>query len=317
MSRVVRLALTETRNAYAAMPASVAELPALQGQLEDVRSANVAHNVALIAAAAGAGAQLVVLSEFCTGPYFALSRHPMWLALAEDAADGPSVRAFAAAAQAHRVVVVAPIYERCPRTGLRHDTAVVIDADGALLGTYRKLHVPDGSNEQGTFGEAFYYQAPGEPGPIWRPERNCSAHPLLPVFETAAGRVGVSICYDRHFDGVHRGLARNGAEIIVCPAVTFGAKSERMWWREGEVDAVRYRVYVAASNRKGAEAPWGQPFFGQSHVMGPEGPLACSRALDDLVLADLDLDALGAADPSGWQLRRDRREADYERDLRD
>ncbi|MEY3012794.1 MAG: hypothetical protein RIT45_1529 [Pseudomonadota bacterium] len=314
-ARPLRLAMTETRNAYAAMPERIEALPTLADHLDAIRDANVAHNVALIEAAAGAGADVVLLSEFCTGPYFALSVQAFWREMAEDAHDGPSVLAFAAAAARAGVVVVAPIYERCPRTGERHDTAVVIDADGTRLGCYRKLHVPDGTNEQATFSEAFYYRAPGEPGPIWRPERNVSRHPLLPVFATAKGRIGVSICYDRHFDGVHRALARNGAELVLCPAVTFGAKSERMWWRESEVDAVRHRIFLGVSNRLGEEAPWNQPFFGQSHVMGPEGPVSCSRELAGLVLADVDLATLHAVDPSGWQLDRDRRDEDYERDL--
>ncbi len=313
--RPLRLAMTETCNAFAAMPTNLAGLPALADRLDDVRVANVDHNVALIEAAAAAGADVVLLSEFCTAPYFALSEQAFWRGMAEDAHDGPSVRAFADAAARCGVVVVAPIYERCPRTGERHDTAVVIDTDGARLGCYRKLHVPDGTNEQASFSEAYYYSAPGEAGPIWRPERNVSRHPLLPVFATAKGRIGVSICYDRHFDGVHRALARNGAELVLCPAVTFGAKSERMWWRESEVDAVRHRIFLGVSNRLGAEAPWNQPFFGQSHVMGPEGPVPCSRTVPGLVWADIDLGGLQAVDPSGWHLDRDRRDDDYERDL--
>lgn len=314
-ARQLRVALVETRNAFAPMPQTEAELPAIAQRLDAVRQANVAHNVGLIHAAGAHGAGLVLLSEFCTGPYFALSRRAFWRDFAEDAADGPSVRAFAAAAAEAGVVVVAPIYERCARTGRLHDTAVVIENDGSLLGTYRKLHVPDGSNEQASFAEAFYYEAPGEPGPIWRPERNVSRHPLLPVFATAAGRIGVSICYDRHFDGVQRALARNGAELVLCPAVTFGAKSERMWRLESAVDAARHRIFVGVSNRIGSEAPWGQPYFGDSHVAGPEGILPADRSLAGLVLSDLDLDSLGATDPSGWHLDRDRRDGDYERDV--
>ena len=95
---VVRAALTQTVNAYKGMPAKVADLGRLKGRLDDIRAANVEHNVALIKAAARAGAKIACLGELCTAPYFALGKDPMWLALAEDAERGPSVKAFAKAA---------------------------------------------------------------------------------------------------------------------------------------------------------------------------------------------------------------------------
>lgn len=130
--RTVRAALTQTINAYEYMPDSVKGLRGLKNRLEDVRAANVAHNIALIRVAAGAGAKIVCLGELCTGPYFAMVKDPMWTALAEDAATGPSVSAFAAAAKASKIVVVAPIYERAGKR--RFNTAVVIEADGTIIG---------------------------------------------------------------------------------------------------------------------------------------------------------------------------------------
>ncbi len=307
----VRCAMTETRNVYGPMPARVSELDKLQPKLSELRDANVAHNVQLIHAAAEAGARVVGLGEFCTTPYFALSRHPMWKALAEDPLEGPSVTAFARVARERQVVVVAPIYERCRRTGRRYNTAVVIDADGLVLGGYRKTHVPDGTNEQGSFHERFYYDAPSGPAPVEVPGSNISNNPLFPVFRTRWLQIGVSICYDRHFGGVHRSLADNGAHLIFSPAVTFGAQSERMWDMEFLVDAARYRVWIAGSNRLGAEQPWAQHFYGRSYVAGPEGRAPVDRSLEGLVLFDVPAQLDRHHDPSGWRLVEDRRDDLY------
>ncbi|MCA9659506.1 MAG: hypothetical protein KC486_14260, partial [Myxococcales bacterium] len=157
-------------------------------------------------------------------------------------------------------IVVAPIYELDAATERRFNTAVVIDERGELLGRYRKCHIPDGSNEQGSFRESYYYEA--STGEAVEHPGNIADNPFFPVFETSVGRLGVAICYDRHFDGVIRSLAHGGAEIILVPAVTFGATSRRMWRIEAEVDAIRHRVYIAPSNRRGAEPPWNQEFFG-------------------------------------------------------
>ena len=175
-----------------------------------------------------------------------------------------------------------------------------------MSGTYRKTHIPHGRNEQGAFHETFYYersdgrQGGGEPN-------------YFPVFTTSAGRIGVATCYDRHFEGVVSTLAARGAEIVFSPAVTFGDKAERLWHLEFAVDAARHRVFIGGSNRRGAEAPWNQEYFGQSHFCGPEGVLPDQSDLPDLVIADLDLDALHGADPSGWDLRADARPDIYRR----
>ncbi|MCB9897290.1 MAG: acyltransferase [Planctomycetes bacterium] len=304
-SRVVRAALTETCNVYAPMPGSVDELPSLAMRLDDVRRANVEHHVALIAEAARQGAQVVGLGELFAAPYFALRRDAFWRELAESAQDGPTVAALSACAREHRVVVVAPIYERDGER--RFNTAVVIDADGAPLGRFRKCHIPQGRNEQGAFDERFYYEpSDGRCNPPGA-RAVVSSDPFLPVFETAVGRIGVSICYDRHFEGMVGGLAAGGAELVFSPAVTFGAKSHRLWEREFEVDACRHRVFVGGSNRRGSEPPWDQPYFGASHFVGPEGRCVDVSTHERLVIADLDLGSLAGPDPSGWDLRRDAR----------
>jgi N-carbamoylputrescine amidase len=308
---VVRAAMTQTVNAYREMPATVAELPSLAGRLEDVRRANVEHHLALLESAAAQGAQIVGLGELFPGPYFALARDPMWTSLAEDPSDGPTVTTLRAAARRLGLIVVAPIYELSARSGKRFNTAVVIDAGGEVLGTYKKTHIPYGSNEQGSFFENEYYDrsdGDNELGPT-----NVSKNPYFPVFQTALGRVGVAICYDRHFDGVMWTLAHEGAELIFSPAVTFGAKSERMWPLEFAVDAARHNVFIGGSNRKGVEPPWSQPYFGGSHFVGPNGALADRSTHANLVIADVDLGELSGRDPSGWNLPRDLRSDIYSR----
>ncbi|USN98357.1 MAG: acyltransferase [Phycisphaeraceae bacterium] len=302
----VRAAMTQTVSVYPHMPDDPADLPSLADHLNDIRDANLHHHANLIEAAANAGVQIVGLGELFSAPYFALERRAIWRALAEDAFEGPTVRFMADLATRHGLVIIAPIYELDHTTGRRFNTAVVIDADGAVLGRYRKLHIPRGSNEQGRFDELFYY----EPGDVPQNEPSPAIlgdNPHFPVIQTAAGRIGVAICYDRHFEGVMRELARAGAQIVFSPAVTFGDKSRRMWELEFEVDAARHNLFIAGSNRLGSERPWNQHYFGASYFVGPNGRPPNLSTNPNLVIADLDLDQLEAADPSGWNLSRDAR----------
>lgn len=304
MSRKFRAALTETVNAYRDMPRSVAELPKLAGQLDDIRRANVEHHIALMRAAKEQGVSVIGFGELFTAPYFALTHEPMWTALAEDAHTGPTVARLREVARELSMIVVAPIYE-LDRNGKRFNTAVVIDETGTVLGKYRKTHIPHGKNEQASFLEGHYYErSNGENGPH---VRNVSKNPYFPVWETSVGRIGVAICYDRHFEGVMSTLAREGAELVFSPAVTFGAKSERMWPLEFEVDAARHNLVIGGSNRNGSESPWNQPYFGQSHFVGPNGRFACASKHEHLVISELDLGELRRPDASGWNLPRDRR----------
>ncbi|MBI4425904.1 MAG: acyltransferase [Elusimicrobia bacterium] len=294
----MRAALTQTVNAYPDMPGAASALGRLAGRLPLVREANLRHHEALLRAAAAQGVQAVCLGELFPAPYFALGKDPLWFGLAEDAETGPSVSAMRALAAELRLVIVAPIYELEASSGRRFNTAVVIEQDGRVLGRYRKVHIPCGANEQGSFHETFYYERSGGEGPGG----------YLPVFSTSAGRIGVAICYDRHFEGVARGLARAGAELIFSPAVTFGAKSRRLWDLEFLVDACRHRVFIGGSNRLGSEKPWGQEYFGRSYFAGPDGAkLADLSQHPNLIVADLDLAALERPDPSGWDLPRDAR----------
>jgi N-carbamoylputrescine amidase len=312
MSRVVRAAMTQTVNAYRDMPATVADLARLAGRLDDVRRANVDHHLALVEEAARQGARAVGLGELFPAPYFALGRDPMWTALAEDAQEGATMTAVRAAARRLGLVVVAPIYELDGSTGKRFNTAVVVGPDGEVLGTYRKAHIPFGQNEQGSFHEDLYYER--SDGKNLLGPANVSLNPFFPVFATPLGRVGVAICYDRHFEGVMSALARAGAEMVFSPAVTFGQKSRRMWDHEFPVDAARHNLFIGGSNRKGVEPPWNQPYFGASYFVGPNGPVPDLSSHPSLVIGDLDLDELSAGDPSGWNLRRDVRPEIYRPD---
>jgi N-carbamoylputrescine amidase len=293
----VRAAMTETRNAYPDMPPTLDRLGELAAELEAIRAANLDHHAKLTAIAAGAGVQLICFGELFPMPYFALTKDPMWLATAEDAYTGPSVGRFREVAREHRMATVAPIYEIDADSGKRFDTAVVIRADGEIAGRYRKTHIPVGENEQNTFCETFYYG----------PAEGVDLAELFPVFDMGNYRLGIAICYDRHFTGVMRTLADHGAEIVMSPAVSFGTKSQRMWRHEFPTDACRENLFIGGSNRRGAEPPWNQPYFGDTYFVGPNGYPPGVEVHPELVVADLDLEELRSPDPSGWDLRRDRR----------
>jgi len=307
----IRVALTETRNAYQKMPRSIAALGELTGRLEELREANLEHHVQLIKAAAAQGAQGIGLGELFAGPYFALERNELWRGLAEDAREGPSVTRLRSLAAELKMVIVAPIYERDAASGKRFNSAVFIESDGTLLGLYRKTHIPEGSNEQGSFFETFYYEkSDGELGD-W--PKNISSNPHFPVYESSIGRIAAAICYDRHFGGVAATLAAQGAEIIFSPAVTFGATSRSMWEMEFIVDACRCGVFIGGSNRMGTEPPWSQEYFGASYWSGPQGRLVNLSDQPELVIAELGLAELKSPSSSGWNFPRDLRPEIYDR----
>lgn len=292
MNEPLRAAMTQVNNAYPHMPATVDGLPALAQRLEEIREANVSYHVSLIELAHKRGARIIGLGELFPAPYFALREDEFWRELAEDARTGPTIETMCRAAERLGMVIVAPIYER--DGDRRYNTAVIIDADGTIAGSQRKCHIPQGTNEEGTFVERFYY------GPA-------DSEPLLSGFETAVGTIGVAICYDRHFEGVIRTLSRQGARLVFSPAVTFGEKSRRMWDMEFQVDAARHNVFIGGSNRVGIEAPWNQPYFGASYFTGPNGVVRNISDDERLIIADLPLDELAGQDPSGWNLQRDAR----------
>lgn len=306
----LKVGLTETINAYQDMPGSLDKLGDLKGRLDALRDANLDHHENLVKSAAAMGVKALGFGELFTGPYFALERKELWFALAEDAQRGPTVTRLREIAKDNDMVLVAPIFEADSVSGRRFNTAVFIDSTGEILGIYRKTHIPEGTNEQASFCETFYYdKSNGELG-FW--PKNISKNPYFPVYESSVGKIAAAICYDRHFPGVVKTLAEQGAEIIFSPAVTFGEKSRRMWDMEFAVDACRHKVFIGGSNRRGVEPPWTQEYFGASHWVGPNGVATNISDHPHLNCAEINLGDLGSGDPSGWDLERDLRPKIYD-----
>jgi beta-ureidopropionase len=283
MSRVVRGALIQaTLCEPATSPTAV------------VKKAMIDKHIALIAAAAKEGAQVVCLQELFYGPYFCAEQQARWYELTERVPDGPTTKLMAELASQHEIVLVVPVYEE-DLTGVYYNTAAVIDADGRYLGKFRKMHIPHCAPG---FWEKFYFR-PGNLG--------------YPVFETRVGKVGVYICYDRHFPEGARCLGLNGAEIVFNPSATVAGLSEYLWKLEQPAHAVANGYFVGAINRPGFEEPWliGE-FYGQSYFCDPRGQMLAvgKRDNDDIVIADLDLDVIREV-RNTWQFFRDRRPETY------
>ena len=263
--------------------------------VEKIKKAMIDKHVDLIARAADKGAQLICLQELFYGPYFPAEQDTRWYAMAERVPEGPSTRLMCELARKHKVVLIVPLSEE-DLTGVFYNTAGVIDADGRYLGKYRKHHIP---HCYPGFWEKFYFR-PGNLG--------------YPVFDTRVGKVGVYICYDRHFPEGARCLGLNGAEIVLNPSATVAGLSEYLWKLEQPAHAVANQYFLGAINRPGTEAPWNiGEFYGTSYWCDPRGQLISegSRDGDDIVLADLDLDMIGEV-RNVWQFFRDRRPDSYE-----
>ncbi|ARU52609.1 acyltransferase [Cellulosimicrobium cellulans] len=243
--------------------------------------------------AADQGARLVCFQELFYGPYFCQVQDAAYYAYAESV-PGPTVERFSALAAELGTVVVLPVYEE-EQPGVLYNTAAVIDADGRYLGKYRKTHIP---HVRG-FWEKFYFR-PGNLG--------------YPVFDTAVGRVGVYICYDRHFPEGWRALGLNGAEIVLNPSATSRGLSNYLWRLEQPAAAVANEYYVGAINRVGVEDLGDDDFYGTSYFVDPEGAFVGEPADDheeELVVRDLDLDLLRVV-RDRWQFYRDRRPDAYD-----
>ena len=259
-----------------------------------VKKAMIDKHVALIAEAAKQGAQVVCLQELFYGPYFCAEQQARWYELTERIPDGPTTKLMAELARQHEIVLIVPVYEE-DLTGVYYNTAAVIDADGRYLGKFRKMHIPHCAPG---FWEKFYFR-PGNLG--------------YPVFETRVGKVGVYICYDRHFPEGARCLGLNGAEIVFNPSATVAGLSEYLWKLEQPAHAVANGYFVGAINRPGFEEPWriGE-FYGQSYFCDPRGKMLAvgKRDSDDIIIADLDLDLIREV-RNTWQFFRDRRPETY------
>ncbi|NIA67703.1 acyltransferase [Pelagibius litoralis] len=253
---------------------------------------NEAH-LPLIDEAGAKGVQVLCMQEVFNQPYFCPSQDAKWYAAAEKVPDGPTVRLMQVYAKKHSMVIVVPIYEE-DITGVYYNTAAVIDADGKYLGKYRKSHIPQVAG----FYEKFFFK-PGNSG--W------------PMFQTAYCKLGVYICYDRHFPEGWRALALSGAEYIVNPSATVAGLSQYLWKLEQPASAVANGCYIGAINRVGTEAPWDiGKFYGSSYVVNPRGEflVEASEDKDELVVADMDMDLVREV-RNLWQFFRDRRPEAY------
>ena len=283
MARITRAALIQASNP-APPDASIAETKKMM----------IDKHIDLIKQAADQGAQVTCLQEIFYGPYFCAEQDTRWYEIAEQIPDGPTIKLMQKLAKQHKMILVVPIYE-VDMTGVYYNTAAVIDEHGEYLGKYRKHHIPHCSPG---FWEKFYFK-PGNLG--------------YPVFETSAGKIGVYICYDRHFPEGARELGLNGAEIVFNPSATVAGLSEYLWKLEQPAHAVANQYYVGAINRVGTEAPWSiGEFYGQSYFCNPRGQIMVegSRDQDEVVIADLDLDLIEEV-RNTWQFFRDRRPESY------
>src|SRR3954451_25495845 len=243
--------------------------------------------------AASQGAQVIAFQELFYGPYFGITQDTSYYGYAE-AVPGPTTERFSALAKELGLVLVLPMYEE-EQPGVLYNTAAVIDADGTYLGKYRKHHIPQVPG----FWEKFYFR-PGNVG--W------------PVFDTAVGRIGVYICYDRHFPEGWRALGLEGAEIVFNPSATSRGLSRYLWQLEQPAAAVANEYFVGAINRVGVEDLGDNGFYGTSYFVDPEAQFVGEVASDketELVVRDLDLGKLREV-RDRWQFYRDRAPGAYE-----
>jgi N-carbamoylputrescine amidase len=262
--------------------------------LEVIRDANVEKHLKLIDQAGSEGVQILCMQEIFTGPYFCAEQNPRWYEAVERIPDGPTTRLMQEHAKKYQMAIVVPLYEE-EAPGIYYNTAAVIDADGTYLGKYRKNHIP---HVAPGFWEKYYFK-PGNLG--------------YPVFQTRYAKVGVYICYDRHFPEGARELGLNGAEIVFNPSATVAGLSEYLWKLEQPAHAVANAYFVGAINRVGREMPWNiGEFYGQSYFCDPRGRVLAEakRDRDELVIADVDLDVIREV-RNVWQFYRDRRPETY------
>lgn len=284
MPRVVRAALIQ-----ASCPLSGNE------PVDAIKDAMIEKHIALIAQAAQQGANICCLQELFYGPYFCAEQNTKWYDAAEEVPDGRTIGLMQEQARMHNMVLIVPLYEKA-MTGVLYNTAAVIDETGEYLGKYRKHHIP---HCYPGFWEKFYFK-PGDVG--------------YPVFKTRFGKIGVYICYDRHFPEGARELGLNGAEIVFNPSATVAGLSEYLWKLEQPAHAVANQYFLGAINRVGHEQPWDiGEFYGMSYFCDPRGQIIAegARNKDDVVVADLDLDLIQEV-RNVWQFFRDRRPESYE-----
>ena len=280
---------------------SAVKLGLIQTDVSASPAANLKKTIALVERAAKSGAQIICTQELFRSQYFCQSEDHKHFELAETI-PGPSTDAFQKLAKKHKVVIVASLFER--RTaGLYHNTAVVIDADGALMGSYRKMHIPDDP----LFYEKFYF-TPGDLG--------------FKTWDTRYGKIGVLICWDQWYPEAARLTAMSGAQILFYPTAIgwhpsekakYGTKQHGAWETIQRSHAVANGCYVASINRIGHEVIEGVggdglEFWGQSFVAGTSGEIIAKASADkeEILIVPVDLENVDTT-RTHWPFLRDRR----------
>ena len=250
----------------------------IQLTAEDTPAANVRKTIPRIEEAAAKGAKIIGLQEMFTTKYFCINQDPKNFDLAEPIETGPSVTELAKAAKRLGVVIVAPLFE-ARGSEVYHNTAAVIDADGTVLGKYRKMHIPQDPG----FEEKFYF-TPGDLG--------------FRTWKTAHGDIGVLICWDQWYPEAARLTALGGAQILFYPTAigwlpeekaALGHAQHNAWETVQRGHGVANGCYVAATNRVGTEGR--TQFWGQSFVSDPYGEIVARASVEkeEVLLADCDL----------------------------
>ncbi|HWY77857.1 MAG TPA: carbon-nitrogen hydrolase [Verrucomicrobiae bacterium] len=277
----------------------VVELGLLQTACSADPAANLKKTLAFAERAARQGAQIVCTQELFRSQYFCQSEDHKYFELAEPI-PGPSTEAFQKLAKKHSVVIIASLFEK-RAAGLYHNTAAIIDADGSVLGIYRKMHIPDDP----LFYEKFYF-TPGDLG--------------FRAWQTRYGRIGVLVCWDQWYPEAARLTALRGAEILFYPTAIgwhpkekaeHGVNQHDAWELTQRSHAVDNGCFVAVANRIGLEKPSGSDgleFWGQSFVAGTSGQMLAKASHDkeEILIASVDLAKVDVT-RTHWPFFRDRR----------
>jgi N-carbamoylputrescine amidase len=275
------------------------EIGVIQMRCSQDPSENLENAIALIREAAAQGAQIICLPELFKTVYFCQEENHKYFQYAEPI-PGPTTERLSALAKELQVVLVASLFER-RAAGLYHNTAAVIDADGTLLGIYRKMHIPDDP----LFYEKFYF-TPGDLG--------------FRCWQTKYARIGVLVCWDQWYPEAARLTALRGAEVIFYPTAIgwhpsekaeFGERQHSSWETVQRGHAIANGCYVAVPNRVGHEAPAGGDgldFWGRSFITDPAGQILAKAGDEkpEIVIASIDPKALDTQ-RTHWPFLRDRR----------
>ena len=271
---------------------------AIQTAYGDDMAANIARTAGFIREAAAGGAQVILPSELFQGPYFCVAQEERWFATAYPWREHPCVTALAPLAAELGVVLPISIFER---EGPHYfNSLVMIDADGSLMGVYRKSHIPDGPG----YMEKYYFR-PGDTG--------------FRVWDTRFGRIGVGICWDQWYPECARAMTLMGAEVLLYPTAIGSEPHDASldtalpWRRAMQGHAVSNVIPVVGANRIGFE-PWegypngGQQFYGSSFIADHRGDLVgdLGRGDEGVLRATFDLDFLNTH-RAAWGFFRDRR----------